>query len=387
VSKLDSALHAFGAASRRFSRLAGRLGPRVKTLLAYAGAAAIIWLVSRGIPLAAMANTVRRADLGLFLSATAGILLVWLLGETLLFSRLFTYFHRPTSFGETLVPNAVQYFLQLVNVAVSHGAMIYLLGRRKGVPLLTAGCTMLFQGFVDLQVLLLMALAGLALAPSFPAKGAAWYLIAALAGLWLASWLWMRGRPASAWARYLYDLPALSTFRRARPWHYLRLVALRTPIFALQGVALYLQMLAFHIRAPFGLVVALTPVIMLITSIPLTPVGLGSEQAAILLCFHSFAARADLVTFSLAISLTNVIFRMALGAGFVKPLLRSLREEHPAEVGGLEGLSSGRLPVSSPLELTGLPAGDFSSLPRIQSPERPGLLIPRDSGSDERGFR
>ena len=314
----------FEAPFRWLSRLSANIGSRTKTLLAYTAAGAIIWFVSRGIPLAAMTNAISHAHLALFLATSAAALAIWLLGETLLFSRLFTYFHRPTGFGEVLIPNAAQYFLQVVNLAVAHGAMVLLLSRRKGVPLLTAGCTMLFQGFVDFQVLVLMALAGLALAPSFPLRGTAWYLIAIILALWPASWFWMRGRPASSWARYVYDLPAMSAFRRARPWHYVRLVALRAPIFALQGLVLYLQMLAFHIHVPLGLVVALTPLIMLVTSIPLTPVGLGSEQAAILLCFHSFGTRADLLTMSLAVSLTNLIFRMALGVGFVKPLISSM---------------------------------------------------------------
>jgi hypothetical protein len=316
----------FDAAFGWLSRLSANTGARTKTLLAYAAAGAIIWFVSRGISLAAMTNAISHAHLALFLGTSAGALAVWLLGETLLFSRLFTYFHRRTGFREVLIPNATQYFLQIVNLAVAHSAMILLLSRRKGVPLLTAGCTMLFQGFVDFQVLVLMALAGLALTPSFPLRATPWYLIAVFAGLCLASWFWMRGRPASGLACYVYDLPAMSAFRRARPWHYVRLVALRAPIFALQGLVLYLQMLAFHIHVPIGLVVGLTPLIMLVTSIPLTPVGLGSEQAAILLCFHSFGTRADLLTLSLAVSLTNLIFRMALGVGLVKPLISSMHE-------------------------------------------------------------
>jgi uncharacterized membrane protein YbhN (UPF0104 family) len=326
VRKFTLTMRPFDSALGWLSRQYANTSARRKTFLAYAIAGAIIWFVSRGIPLVEMTNAIRHAHLGLFLATSAGALALWLLGETLLFSRLFTYFHRRTGFSEVLIPNATQYFLQVVNLAVAHGAMILLLSRRKGFPLLTVGCTMLFQGFVDFQVLVLMALGGLALRPTFPLRGTAWYLIAVLAALCLASWFWMRGRPASSWARYVYDLPAMSTFRRARPSHYMRLVALRAPIFGLQGLVLYLQMLAFHTHVPIGLVVALTPLIMLVTSIPLTPVGLGSEQAAILLCFHSFGTRADLLTLSLAVSLTNLIFRMALGVGLVKPLINSLHE-------------------------------------------------------------
>ena len=69
----------FDAAFGWLSRLSANTSARTKTFLAYGAAGAIIWFVSRGIPLAAMTNAIGHAHLALFLCTSAGALAVWLL--------------------------------------------------------------------------------------------------------------------------------------------------------------------------------------------------------------------------------------------------------------------------------------------------------------------
>jgi len=303
------------------AKAAAEISPRAKTALSYLAAVVIMWWVARGIPLAAITSQVANASLGLFMATAIIAFVAWLLGETLLFSRLFTYFHHRTSFREMLAPTAAQYFLQLVNAAVANSALIVFLNRRKGVAWLAVGFTLLFQALIDFQVMLLMALTAFAITPRFPLPHAGYYLMAALGALWLIAWFWMRGRPRSRLGQRLYDLPAMSSFRQARLSHFVRLSLIRAVIFAMQGFALYFEMRAFHIDAPLRVALALTPVILLVTSIPLTPVGLGSEQAAMVLCFHAFGSTADLVAASLAVSASNIVFRIGLGMIFLRPFV------------------------------------------------------------------
>ena len=63
----------------------------------------------------------------------------WFVGETFLFSRLFSYVHERTGFRELMPVNAATYFLQLVNMAVAGGAMVLFLNRRKQVHWLDVG--------------------------------------------------------------------------------------------------------------------------------------------------------------------------------------------------------------------------------------------------------
>jgi uncharacterized membrane protein YbhN (UPF0104 family) len=293
-----------------------RFGSRARTVLSYLAALAIIVAIARDVPLAALLGALARARIGLFATTVVLAFAGWFFGETLLFSRLFTYFHGRTTFRETLAANAAQYFLQLVNVAVGSGALIVFLKKRKSAHWLDGACTLLFQALIDFQVMIAMALAGLMIAPQSALRRFDLYLTAPLGALWLVAWFWMRGRPRTRWLQRIYDLPAMGAFRTARPRHYLSLSLIRAAIFGFQGFALYFEMRAFGLQIPLTMTLALAPVILLIASLPLTPVGLGSEQAAMVMCFRNFAAAADVLTVSLAISAGNMICRILLGLIF-----------------------------------------------------------------------
>ncbi len=293
-----------------------RFGAHARTALSYLAALAIIVLIARDVPRAALFGALSHARFGLFAATVAIAFAGWFFGETLLFSRLFTYFHGRTTFRETLAANAAQYFLQLVNVAVGSGALIVFLKKRKSAHWLDGACTLAFQAMIDFQVMIAMALAGLMIAPQSVLRHFGVYLIMLLSALWLVAWFWMRGRPRMRWLQRIYDLPAMGAFRTARPGHYLSLSLIRAAIFGFQGFALYFEMHAFGVQVPLTMTLALAPVILLIASLPLTPVGLGSEQAAMVMCFRNFAPAAEVLTVSLAISASNVICRILLGVIF-----------------------------------------------------------------------
>jgi len=63
------------------------------TLAAYAVAFAIILYLARGVAPAQLLHDLAMARLWVFIPACAGSFAVWFLGETLLFSLLFSYFH------------------------------------------------------------------------------------------------------------------------------------------------------------------------------------------------------------------------------------------------------------------------------------------------------
>src|ERR1700756_1652055 len=95
----------------------------LQNLAAYCIAGGILWYLSRGMSIQQLMLSVRHANLWLFIPACMTSFLVWFLGETLLFSRLFTYFHQRTRFREVLAANAAQYFLQVINMVVASGAL------------------------------------------------------------------------------------------------------------------------------------------------------------------------------------------------------------------------------------------------------------------------
>ena len=303
----------------------------LRRLFAYGLAVSIIFFLAHGIPLKQFASALRHANAQWFLFATIGSLAFWFLGETLLFSKLFSYFHVPTSFREMLPGNAAQYFLQAVNQVAGGTALVLFMRRRKGIPIFSAGATMVFLSLVDFLVMALMGLAAAILVPD-SLVGSVWYYpAAATAGLGLIAWFWLRGRPSFAIGQWIYDRPSLESFRQARISHYVRLILLRAPIFTVQGVMLYFQLMSFGVHVPFRQVMAFEPAELFLSALPITPAGLGVLQAVLIFGFHSYGSRADLLTMGLAISTMGVILRLPLGIGSAGALARDLIHNRKAQ--------------------------------------------------------
>lgn len=306
----------------------------------YAVALGIIWYLARGIEPRQLLRNFSIADLRIFIPASAGSFAIWFLGETFLFATLFSYFHRRTSFCEMLPANAAQYFLQLINTAVAGTALVMFMNRRKGVPWLAGGCTLIFQTLLDFQIMAVMALIAAAADPTSLVRRF-WQVPAViLALLLLNTWFWIRGRPASLLGQWIYDRPSWQCFRIARPSHYLRLTGIRTAIFLAYGVMLYFQVRGFRISVPPAKVFAFLPAVLLFDGLPITPVGMGPVQAILVTGFAAYASRARLLAMALSISFMNIVFQAPLGLGSAGAFAR--------EVAAVDGDLLGRLVAVRP---------------------------------------
>ncbi|MGH7814596.1 MAG: lysylphosphatidylglycerol synthase transmembrane domain-containing protein [Candidatus Binataceae bacterium] len=280
---------------------------------AYVLAGGIVWYLCRNVPMHTMLVALKSANLTLFTVASIFGFAVWFVGETFLFSRLFTYVHHPTGFRELIPANAANYFMQLVNLAVAGGMLAVFLNRRKRVPWLAAGWTLIFQTMIDASVLSAMTIVGALAYPESRIHDGLWYAAGALIAFTAIAIFWVRGDPMTGIGRWIMERPSMAAFRNARPGHYARLFAMRVAIFSLSGVALYWQMASFGIRASFGNVMAFNPAVILLGGLPITPVGIGPYQAVVVAGFQQFAAKPELLAMSLAITGTAIAFRIPMG--------------------------------------------------------------------------
>lgn len=297
--------------------------------LAYALAVGIIAYLAHGTSLRQFEAILRQANPWWFFLACAGSFAFWFFGETVLYSKLFSYFHVRTSFREMLPANAAQYFLQAVNQVAGGAALVLFMRRRKGVPIFSGGATLVLLGFVDFFVMAIMGLAAAFLVPT-SWLGPKWYFPAIVAaGICAVACFWLRGRPSSGILRWVYDRPSLHSFRRARVSHYLRLMLIRTIIFSAQGFALYFQLRSFGIHVPLVQVLAFEPAELFLSALPITPAGLGVLQAVLILGFHSYGTQAAILTVGLAISTMGIAMRLPLGLGSAGTFAREV-VRHPA---------------------------------------------------------
>ncbi|MGH7916924.1 MAG: lysylphosphatidylglycerol synthase transmembrane domain-containing protein [Candidatus Binataceae bacterium] len=301
----------------------GRTHPALGNVASYAAAGAIICWLARDLSPAELAEALQRANLWLFIPACALSVACWFLGETFMYSRLFSYFHGRTTFREMLPVNAVQEFLQAVNMVAASSALALFIHRCKGASWLSAGCTLLFQAFIDFQVIAFVGLAAAITAPS-AIFGLAWYWpAAAVAAVGLIVWFWKRGAPHLRVLRWFYERPSMAAFRNAKLSQYLSLILIRTPIYMAQAVVLYLELRAFGLHVPLTYLAAFVPALIALGTLPIAPAGLGPRQAVIVLGLSAFGSRADLLTLALGHSLVTIVFRMPLGL-FLWTFMREL---------------------------------------------------------------
>jgi len=263
------------------------------------------------------------ATLWIFVVASLGGFLCWFIGETILYSRLFSYFHGPTSEIELLPTMAAVYFLQIVNTYLASGAFVLFLHARKRAPWIMAGCTLLFQAYLDAMLLATLSLIAIALVPSSPIRLGLSYAACALgAGCLIASFFLIWGKRLSAgnWFRWIYDRRSMASFRMAQPSQYVELLGIRFLIVLGAGFALYGQFVSFHIGVSLAQTLALTPFIVAIGNSALSPGGIGTTQLVYTLAFARFASKDNLFALSLAVTGFNFLVRMPMGLAMRAPL-------------------------------------------------------------------
>ncbi len=270
-----------------------------------------------------MVAATSHATLWIFVLASLGGFLCWFIGETVLYSRLFSYFHGPTGEIELLPTMAAVYFLQIVNTYVASGAFVLFLHARKRAPWIMAGCTLLFQAYLDALLLAALSLFAIVLVPSSPIRLGLSYAAGALGACGLiASFFLVWGERLSSgnWLRWIYDRPSMASFRMARPSQYLKLLGIRCLIVLGAGFALYGQFVSFHIGVSLAQTLALTPFIVAIGNSALSPGGIGTTQLVYTLAFARFASKDDLFALSLAVTVFNFLVRIPMGLAMGAPL-------------------------------------------------------------------
>jgi glycosyltransferase 2 family protein len=107
------------------------------------------------------------------------------------------------------------------------------------------------------------------------------------------------------------------------------LVGVRACYFGLFVLYYWLGTHAFHTPVPLLLALAATPIILVVASLPITPAGLGTQQAAMLYFFAPYGSEAAILAFALSFPVAFICTRMPLGLFFIRDLA-ALRESQRA---------------------------------------------------------
>jgi uncharacterized membrane protein YbhN (UPF0104 family) len=318
-----------GAAERQQAEEANRERTGVvgwlKRTLPWGVAAAILWLLFRRVPFRDALVAADQARLGVFVPAILVAVTLWFWLESTAFARLFSRFNAPVSRREARGLRAVTYLVTPINWNLGTGAIILHLRRSKGIAALETTSSMLFYGLIDALAMGALMLLGVSMLPASPALTTIGRVAAVIVGIQLVLlvFFWLRG-PDWGWIRRVKALRVFRTHGLAKWSDVAFLLLIRSLYFGCFVLFFWVGTRAFHVEVPLLFMVASVPVILATGALPITPAGLGTQQAAMLYFFAPFGSEAQILAYGLAFPVALSLGRMLVGLFYVGDL-RSLR--------------------------------------------------------------
>jgi uncharacterized membrane protein YbhN (UPF0104 family) len=293
----------------------------LKKVAPWAVAGAILYFLFSRVPLVDAWAAARAADLGVFLPLMLGAVLLWFLIDSAAFAFLFTRFNARLDWAEARSLRGMTYLVTPINWNLGTAAVILHLRTSKKIGAIESTSTMILYQMVDGVVLGSFALLGLIL---LPASSEIPSLRNVVMGFVVFQFVSL-GFLVSSWPRFqIFDrIRGIGLFRshRAAVWRDIALLVLMKGLyFAVFILVFWLGGHAFEIDLPLSLAAAATPVILLAGALPITPAGLGTQQAAMLFFFARYGEEASILALGLTFPVALLLLRAFVGLAYLKDL-------------------------------------------------------------------
>lgn len=306
---------------RPLVRAARRAGPWLL-------AAAIVGYLFSRVPLAEAYRVARDAQLEVFVPLVAIAVVAWFLIDAYLYAFLFTRWNAPLSFREARALRGMSYLLTPIHWNVGKAAVILRLRQTKGIPVLESTSSLLLYQSVDGLILASFATAGLTLlARDAVALGNARVATIAVVLVILANLVLLRAtRPTFRWLVWWRGLSIHHAQRRYELSDLVRIATIKGAYHLGFVLVYYYGASAFGIELPLALVLAAAPIIQAVGALPITPAGLGTQQAAMLYFFAGpfggNGSEAAIVAFGFSLPIALIVARCLLGLVYLGDLAR-----------------------------------------------------------------
>ncbi len=279
-----------------------KLGP----FLAWVVAIAILVYLFRGIPFAKVADALRGAYWWAIPANAILIVLVYL-ADSFAIKKTFGWFVAPLTYREVLVVRGATYILALLNYSVGQGAIVYFVNRSRGVPILRGTAAVLLIMGINVLVLLVLATLGLVVAPDVP-TGLRLIVLIAYAGL--AVYIVV----VSLKPHWLAKRPIFDVLLSAGISGHLRAMLVRLPHIASLLALSWFSLAAFGVVIPVGKAILCLPIVYFVTVLPISPQGLGTAEAMLILFFATYAPGATDESHRAAVLAANLLCRVIANA-------------------------------------------------------------------------
>ncbi len=317
----------------------------------WAFAALLIGVLLSQIPPAEIALALREADVPLCGSVFVLGTSIWFLLESAAYAYLFPRLGVRLSWREARSVRGMTYLLAPIHWNVGKAAIVLRLRTLRGLPLLEGTSAIVLYQLMSMTALALLATAGLVLLPLTDSAPEAAAVLSSISpalplafaiGSALVCLVLRTRKPDFALLRRLRSLRLAHAFRTANPIDFVVLVAVKSLYHLVFAAVFFFGLRAFGVDLPFMLALIATPLIQAAGGLPITPAGLGTQQAAMLYFFSGRFGGNGTEAAVAAFGFTFPLFLMLLRAGIGLFYLGDLRDVRAvADPGPGEGEGEG----------------------------------------------
>lgn len=322
------------------------LRPFFKKVFPWLAAVAIFAWLFHLYPPQTILNSLKYMDIPRFCAVAVAYVLFMFLVDTFSISRVLGLFGHREAVRELLPARGVTYLLMIVNYAAGQAAFAFYQYRKHGIPI--SKMLGIFGIIVVVDLFLLVTIAFVAtFFTSWPLEVAGMsigdfvrvFAIAIYVGF--AALVLVANRCADlSFVRRLRTVRIVDLIVTTTLGRYLRVGLCRLPVHIFIMGGMYIAVRAFGIEVAFAKVLANIPIVFFIGSLPITPGGLGTSNAALVELFKPFVSAPAIVSgqagagellfsFSLIWVFANYFMKALIGVVCLKFVSRDLFRPTP----------------------------------------------------------
>jgi hypothetical protein len=260
-------------------------------------AGVFVFLFSR-IPIEKVIEATARVDLLIYLPLMTFNILFNFFWEALVFVMLFRWFGTDVTYRGMLPITGATFLINILNYMAGQGSMALLMNRWKNIAIARAASIMFFSLFTGYYTLLAFCLVGafrlpdVELACLFDGTEQG-HLVRLIVISWLVfgvtiGFFRLHLPRARGWHRTRGN-QVLAAFHEAPAARYFQLILLRFFGSLVGIVTTFFALSAFGLHVPFLPLIVMLPIVWLIESLPISVMGMGTGQAAMIWLVAGFA--------------------------------------------------------------------------------------------------
>jgi hypothetical protein len=303
--------------AERASKVA-RTAPRWRTALPWVFATAIAAYVALSVNVRDVGALLVAVNVPVYFGFVAAFSAVNLLLDSLALSHVYRAIGANERLRSIIVVRGASYLPAIVNFHVGQAYLTYLVAKNQRMSILAVARGTLLSYATTLGATVAIAAASLPLLPLAHAARVT-QMIAALAGAGVLYLVILALRPHA-----LAERPLLQRLFEVGPWGHVRLLLWRLPHIGGLVLATWVNYAFFGVRIPVVAALGQIPLVLLISSLPITPQGIGTRELLAIQLFAPFAPgisdpRAAVVAAGAAWTVATLVTQTVVGLVFTRP--------------------------------------------------------------------